>query len=79
MSSDNRSPGEPIENLAIGKIVEVDGTHIVAELDAALTELSRIYAGEVYPIGQFGSIVRVHFGRRYHICVRRTAPNESGI
>ena len=64
MSSDNRNPGEPIENLAIGKIVEVDGTHIVAELDAGLTELSRIYAGEVYPIGQFGSIVRVHFGRR---------------
>ena len=57
-------PYEPIENLSIGKIVEVDGTHIIAELDAGLTELSRIYAGEVYPIGQFGSIVRVHFGRR---------------
>ena len=64
MNSDKRNPGEPIENLAIGKIVEVDGTHIVAELDADLTELSRIYGGEVYPIGQFGSIVRVHFGRR---------------
>ena len=56
--------GDPIENLAIGKIIEVDGSHIVAELDAELTELSRIYAGEVYPIGQFGSIVKVHFGRR---------------
>ena len=56
--------GEPVENLAIGRIVEVDGSHIVAELDADLTELSRIYAGEVYPIGQYGSIVRVHFGRR---------------
>ncbi len=64
MNSDKRHPDEPIENLAIGKIVEVDGTHIVAELDAGLTELSRIYGGEVYPIGQFGSIVRVHFGRR---------------
>ena len=64
MNSDKRHPSEPIENLAIGKIVEVDGTHIVAELDAGLTELSRIYGGEVYPIGQFGSIVRVHFGRR---------------
>lgn len=64
MNSDKRNIGEPIENLAIGKIVEVDGTHIVAELDAGLTELSRIYGGEVYPIGQFGSIVRVHFGRR---------------
>ena len=55
---------EPIANLAIGKIIEVDGTRITAELDAEITELSRVYAGEVYPIGQFGSIVRVHFGRR---------------
>ena len=57
-------PGDPIENLAIGKIIEVDGSHIVAELSPDLTELSRVYAGEVYPIGQFGSIVRTHFGRR---------------
>ena len=64
MNSDTRKPEEPIENLAIGKVIEVDGTHIVAELDASLTELSRIFSGEVYPIGQFGSIVRVHFGRR---------------
>ena len=64
MNIDKRNPGEPIENLAIGKIIEVDGSRITAELDAGLTELSRIYAGEVYPIGQFGSIVRVHFGRR---------------
>ena len=58
------SLGEPIENLAIGKIIEVDGSRIIAELHSDLTELSRIYGGEVYPIGQFGSIVRVHFGRR---------------
>lgn len=61
---DGLKGSEPIENLAIGKIIEVDGTHIIGELDADLTELSRIYGGEVYPIGQFGSIVRVHFGRR---------------
>ncbi len=60
----NNQIGEPVENLAIGSIVEVDGSHIVAELDADLTELSRIYAGEVYPIGQYGSIVCAHFGRR---------------
>lgn len=64
MTSDRRDPGEPIPNLAIGKIIEVDGSHIVAELEPGLTELSRVYAGEMYPIGQFGSIVRVHFGRR---------------
>ncbi len=64
MNADRRNPGEPIENLAIGKIVEVDGSRIIAELDPGMTELSRVYAGETYPIGQFGSIVRIHFGRR---------------
>jgi len=58
------TPADPIDNLAIGKLIEVDGSHIIAELDPAITELSRVYAGETYPIGQFGSIVRVHFGRR---------------
>ena len=53
--------GEPIENLAIGKIIEVDGSRIIAELDADLTELSRIYGGEVYPIGHS---VRECFERR---------------
>lgn len=61
---ENNDYGAPIENLAIGTIIEVDGTRITAELDSDLAELSRIYAGEVYPVGQFGSIVRVHFGRR---------------
>lgn len=64
MNTEKRNPGEPIENLAIGKIIEVDGSHVIAELDPGLTELSRVYAGETYPIGQFGSIVRIHFGRR---------------
>jgi len=64
MNADKRNPADPIENLAIGKIIEVDGTHVIAELDPGLTELSRVYAGETYPIGQFGSIVRIHFGRR---------------
>lgn len=64
MSPDRRNPGDPIANLAIGTVIEVDGSHIIAELDASLTELSRVYAGETYPIGQFGSIVRIHFGRR---------------
>jgi uncharacterized protein len=64
MNPQNRGPGDPIPNLAVGKIIEVDGPRIVAELDPGLTELSRVYAGETYPIGQFGSIVRIHFGRR---------------
>ena len=64
MNTQHRNPGDPIQNLAIGKIIEVDGSRMVAELDPGLTELSRVYAGETYPIGQFGSIVRIHFGRR---------------
>jgi len=57
-----QQPGDPIKNLEIGTIIEVDGTHIVAELDAQIAELSRVYGGVIYPIGQFGSIVRIHYG-----------------
>ena len=75
---DHHEPGEPVAHLAIGRIIQVDGTHLVAELDASVTELSRIHAGEVYPIGQFGSIVRVHFGRRiiYGFVVRLRMKTE---
>lgn len=64
MSAMAHNPSEPIENLAVGKIIEVDGSHLIAELDPMVSELSRVYAGETYPIGQFGSILKVHFGRR---------------
>ena len=64
MNTRKRTSGEPIENLAIGTIIEVDGSRIIAELHPGLTELSRVYGGEIYPIGQFGSILRIHFGRR---------------
>jgi hypothetical protein len=58
------NPNEPISNLEIGAVIEVDGTHIVAELDPKITELSRVYGGLIYPIGQFGSIIKIHFGAR---------------
>jgi DNA helicase HerA-like ATPase len=64
MKAETRNPNDTIDNLAIGKIIEVDGVHIVAELEPKLSELSRVYSGETYPIGQFGSIVKIHFGRR---------------
>ena len=64
MKGRERNPSTPVENLVIGSIIEVDGTHIVAELDSEIKELSRVYGGDVYQIGQFGSIVKVHFGRR---------------
>ncbi|MEA5115455.1 MAG: ATP-binding protein [Geobacteraceae bacterium] len=58
------NPNAPVENLAIGTIIEVDGSHIVAELKPGITELSRIFGGDTYPIGQFGSILKIHFGRK---------------
>ena len=60
----NQNPNLPIANLAVGTIVEVDGSHIVAEVDPGVSDLTRTFAGETYAIGQFGSIVRVHYGRR---------------
>jgi len=56
------NPTEPNENLAIGSIIEVDGTHVVAELKTEIKELLRVYAGETYYIGQFGSIVKILHG-----------------
>lgn len=58
------NPNEPVTNLEIGSIIEVDGTHIIAELDPSITELTRIYGGIIYPIGQFGSIIKIHYGAR---------------
>lgn len=64
MTTGSSNPNTPIENLAIGTIIEVDGSHVVAELKPGITDLSRIFGGDTYPIGQFGSIVKIHFGRR---------------
>ncbi len=60
MNLNNRN--DPIPNLEIGTIIEVDGTHIVAELNPKITELTRVYGGTIYPIGQFGSVIKVHYG-----------------
>lgn len=63
MKANISKPNEPIKILSIAKVLEVDGTHIVAELHSSVLELSRIYNGLTYPIGQFGSIVKIHFGK----------------
>jgi energy-coupling factor transporter ATP-binding protein EcfA2 len=55
---------ELIPDLKIGHIVEVSGTTIRVELSGDVTELTRTHEGRVYSIGQIGSIVKVHFGRR---------------
>lgn len=64
MQSINQNPAQPIENLCIGNIIEVDGVTITAELEKSIKDLTRIFEGNTYYIGQFGSIVKVHFGRR---------------
>ena len=52
MNMQHRKPGDPIQNLAIGKIIEVDGSRIIAELDPRLTELSRVLCRERHiPLG----------------------------
>jgi DNA helicase HerA-like ATPase len=55
---------KPIDELRIGQIIEVTGTKIKVEISGSVAELTRSYDGRVYPIGQIGSVVKVHFGRR---------------
>jgi hypothetical protein len=55
---------ELIPDLKVGHVVEVASTTIRVELAGDVTELTRTYEGRVYSIGQIGSIVKVHFGRR---------------
>ncbi len=61
---DMKAPFSSVAELRVGNVVEVSGTTIKAELSGVVSELTRSYAGRVYPIGQIGSIVKVHFGRR---------------
>jgi hypothetical protein len=55
---------QPISDLRVGHVVEVSGTTVKVELSGEVSELTRSFAGRVYPIGQIGSVVKVHFGRR---------------
>ncbi|GAB3832732.1 ATP-binding protein [Pontibacter rugosus] len=55
---------EARSDLRIGKIIEVNGSAIRIELDVKITELTRSVDGKVYPVGQIGSIIKVHFGRK---------------
>jgi uncharacterized protein len=53
-----------IPALRIGKIIEVSGNSIRIELDIKITELTRSVYGQVYSVGQIGSIIKIHFGRK---------------
>ena len=73
-----KRPFEPVHNLSIGQIYEVNGNQIRIEIDLALEELTRVYAGEVYAIGQFGSIIQIPIGRKviFAMVSRLTMKNE---
>lgn len=58
------TPFESVADLKVGTIVEVSGSTVKVELSGDVSELTRSYDGRVYPIGQIGSVVKVHFGRR---------------
>jgi hypothetical protein len=50
--------------LEIGTIFEVAGSAIKIALKRDITELTRSHSGRVYDVGQIGSIVKMHLGRR---------------
>ena len=52
------------KSLKIGRIIEVNSESVRIELDTKITELTRSVYGQVYPIGQIGSIIKIHFGRK---------------
>ncbi len=53
-----------IDELKIGQIVEVTGTNIKVEISNNVSELNRTHEGRVYPIGQIGSMIKIHYGRK---------------
>ena len=50
--------------LKIGTVFEVSGSGLKAALTPGLDELSRLHRGRVYGIGQIGSLIKIHFGRK---------------
>lgn len=54
---------DPVKELQVGKVNEVNGTAIKVELDPEIITLTKSYRGKVIAIGQMASIVKIHFGR----------------
>lgn len=52
------------DDLEIGTVFEVSGNSIKIALDKKITELTRGYKGRVYSVGQLGSIIKLHMGRK---------------
>lgn len=51
-------------DLEIGTVFEVAGSAIKIALKRDITELTRSHQGRVYDVGQIGSILKMHLGRR---------------
>ena len=51
-------------DLEIGTIFEVAGGSIKIALSRDIKELTRSHSGRVYDVGQIGSILKIHLGRR---------------
>lgn len=66
-------------SLRIGKIIEVSGISIRIELDVKITELTRTVYGQVYSVGQIGSIIKIHFGRKILFAYVRMLRMQSDI
>ncbi|WP_217808062.1 ATP-binding protein [Halomonas sp. CSM-2] len=54
----------PVDELKVGQVVEVTGTNIKVEISDKISELTRTFNGRVYPIGQIGSMIKIHYGRK---------------
>ena len=48
--------------LRIGRVVEVNGSKTIGELEASVEDLYRTYKSRKYAIGQVGSIVKIESG-----------------
>jgi uncharacterized protein len=53
-----------VNDINIGKVIEVQGTRVKIQLDRQIEDLTRSYNGRVYSIGQIASILKIHFGRK---------------
>ena len=51
-------------DLEVGTIFEVAGSALKITLSKDIKELTRSHSGRVYDVGQIGSILKVHLGRR---------------
>jgi uncharacterized protein len=66
-------------SLRIGKIIEVNSNSVRIELDTKITELTRSVFGQVYSVGQIGSIIKIHFGRKILFAYVRMLRMQSDI